>query len=210
MTIESVLRNAWKAFHPTQPAPLGWLTHTAAQIQAYLSDQQPLPQPPAVAPTDPSAQLRRHIWHVLRDAVSEHDIDVDAANRVLHAVDLPLLPRRWQVRLALPILLEVTATSREDAFDTAEAVVDTALTGAGLDVHIEWDGRARDDAIPGELDPTAAHHPHRLVTGDLIPTESRASLLAVATPANPTAASPHRWPGWRPPKPTPPSGGQRR
>ncbi|MEH0933992.1 hypothetical protein [Micromonospora psammae] len=117
-----------------------------------------MPQPPAVAPTDPSAQLRRHIWHALRDAVSEHDIDVDAANRVLHAVDLPQMPRRWQVRLALPILLRVTATSREDAFDTAEAAVGTALTGADLDVRINRDGRERRQ--PGELDPTAARGPY--------------------------------------------------
>ncbi|MDH6466070.1 hypothetical protein M2302_006276 [Micromonospora sp. A200] len=161
-TLESVLRNAWDAFHPTQPAPLGWLTHTATQIQAYLHEHQPVPQPqpPAIELTDPSAQLGAHVWSALRDAVAEHDIDVDAANRVLHAVDLPLLPRRWQVRLALPILIEVTATSREDAFDTAEAAVETALTGAELDVHFEWDGRERDDANPGDLDPTAAEHPY--------------------------------------------------
>ncbi|MBM0255760.1 hypothetical protein [Micromonospora sp. 4G55] len=160
-TLESVLRHAWDAFHPTQPAPLGWLTHTAAQVQAYVRDHQPVaPQPPAVELTDPSTRLGAHVWSALRDAVAEHDIDVDAANRVLHAVDLPLLPRRWQVRLTLPILIEVTATSRENAFDTAEAAVETTLTGADLDVHIEWDGRERDDANPGDLDPTTAEHPY--------------------------------------------------
>ncbi|MBM0257905.1 hypothetical protein [Micromonospora sp. 4G55] len=108
----------------------------------------------------PVDAARAHVWSALRDAVAEHDIDVDAANRVLHAVDLPLLPRRWQVRLTLPILIEVTATSRENAFDTAEAAVETTLTGADLDVHIEWDGRERDDANPGDLDPTTAEHPY--------------------------------------------------
>ncbi|MEV0810947.1 hypothetical protein [Micromonospora sp. NPDC050200] len=160
--LESVLRNTWDAFHPAQPAPLGWLTHTATQIQAYLRDHHAMPQPlpPAAAPADPSAQFRNHVWHALRDAVSEHDIDIDAANRVLHAVDLPPLPRRWQVRLTLPILIEVTATSREEAFDTAEAAVETALTGADLDARFEWDGSEHDDASPGDLDPTAAEHLH--------------------------------------------------
>ncbi|MBM0260109.1 hypothetical protein [Micromonospora sp. 4G55] len=59
-------------------------------------------------------------------------------------------------RLTLPVLVEVIATSREGAFDTAEAAVETALTGAELDVRFEWDGSERDDADPGDLDTTAA------------------------------------------------------
>ncbi|MEV0810592.1 hypothetical protein [Micromonospora sp. NPDC050200] len=39
--------------------------------------------------------------------------------------------------LLLPILIEVTATNREDAIETAEAAVETALTGAELEVRIE-------------------------------------------------------------------------
>ncbi|MFG1833885.1 hypothetical protein [Micromonospora chersina] len=158
--LESVLRHAWDAFHPGQPAPLGWLTHTTTQIQAYLDDHHtdPQTQPPAV-PAESLPQLRSRVWHALRDAVLSHDIDVDAANHVLDAVDLPTLPRRWQVRLTLTVVTEVTATCREDAFDTAETAVETALTDAELQARIDWDGRERDNADPGELDVTAAEYP---------------------------------------------------
>ncbi|MFG3302927.1 hypothetical protein [Micromonospora chersina] len=152
-TLESVLGDAWSLFHPGQPAPLGWLTHTTAQIRAHLSDQHtPQPQPPN-ADTDSLAYFRREVWRSLREAASTHDIDADAADRVLSALDLPALPRRWQVRLTLPILIEVTATGREDAFDTAEAAAETALTAAEVGARIEWGGSERDDADPGDLDP---------------------------------------------------------
>ncbi|MGW3807927.1 hypothetical protein [Micromonospora sp. NPDC005113] len=157
-TLEAVLRDAWNAFQPHQPAPLGWLTHTTTQIHAYLRDHTSppaAPQPPASNEADPLAHFRRQVWQALRDATSEHDVDVDAADRVLHALDLPGLPRRWQVRLTLPITVEVTAPSREDAFDTAENLVETTLTGSGHDTHIDWDRHARDDATPGEHDSTA-------------------------------------------------------
>ncbi|OKI45477.1 hypothetical protein [Micromonospora sp. CB01531] len=159
-TLEFVLRHAWDAFHPGQPAPLGWLTHTTTQIQAYVDEHHtdPQTQPPTV-PAESLPQLRSRVWHALRDAVISHDIDVDAANHILDAVDLPLLPRRWQVRLTLTVVTEVTATCREDAFDTAETAVETALTGAELEARIEWDGRERDNADPGELDTTAAEYP---------------------------------------------------
>ncbi|PSK63098.1 hypothetical protein B0E53_04967 [Micromonospora sp. MH33] len=163
-TLESVLRSAWDAFHPDQPAPLGWLTHTTTQIQAHLREHhpvaQPQSQPSADQPVDLVAQFRSHLWHALREAVSEHDIDIDAANRVLEALDMPLLPRRWQVRLALPILMDVTAATRDEAFDTAEAAVETALTSAELEARIEWDDRVRDDADPGDFDPAAADRPN--------------------------------------------------
>lgn len=157
-SLESVLHNAWNAFHPGQAAPLGWLTHTTTQIQAYLRDHHTHPQRPTEG-TDSTAQFRSDVWHALRDAVSEHDIDIDAANRILDAVDMPLLPRRWQVRLTLSVLTEVTAGSSDDAFDTAEAAVETALTGAEPEARIEWNGSERDNADPGDFDPTAPEHP---------------------------------------------------
>ncbi|MEV0157709.1 hypothetical protein AB0H57_28860 [Micromonospora sp. NPDC050686] len=157
-TLESVLHNAWDAFHPGQPAPLGWLTHTSTQIQAYLRDHHTCPQRPTEA-TESTAQFRNQVWHALRDAVGEHDIDVDAANKILDAVGLPLLPRRWQVRLTLSVLAEVTAASSEDAFDTAEAAVEAALAGAELEARIEWNGSERDNADPGDFDPAAPGHP---------------------------------------------------
>ncbi|MEV0811208.1 hypothetical protein [Micromonospora sp. NPDC050200] len=158
-TLESVLRDAWNAFQPHQPTPLGWVTHTTTQIHAYLRDHTsplPPPQPAASGDADSLAHFRRQVWQALRDAASEHDIDIDAADRVLHALDLPGLPRRWQVRLTLPITVEVTAPSSEDAFDTAEAAIETALTASGHDTHIDWDRHAREDATPGEHDTAAA------------------------------------------------------
>ncbi|MEV0726895.1 hypothetical protein AB0I37_29500 [Micromonospora purpureochromogenes] len=153
-TLESVLRNAWATFHPTQPAPLGWLTHTTAQIQTYLREHPtaPLPHSSTGGDAEELARWRREVWQALREAAATHDIDVDTADRILHAVGLPGLPRRWQVRLTLPVLVEVTATSREDAFDTAETAVETACTDADLEARFEWDGNERDDARPGDLD----------------------------------------------------------
>ncbi|OKI45725.1 hypothetical protein [Micromonospora sp. CB01531] len=118
--LESVLRDAWNAFQPGQPTPLGWLTHTAARIHDYLGAHQPAPAPPAPRPAidEQAAELRRQVWQTLRDAASDHDIAPDAADRILHAFELPGLPRRWQVRLTLPLTIEVTATNREDALDT--------------------------------------------------------------------------------------------
>ncbi|MCP3785251.1 hypothetical protein NLX85_17945 [Micromonospora sp. A3M-1-15] len=153
-TLESVLLDAWNMFHPGQPAPLGWLTHTTAQIHAHLHSPHTPPQAqPHTADPYALARFRREVWRSLREAASTHDIDADAADRVLSALDLPALPRRWQVRLTLPILIEVTATGREDAFDTAEAAAETALNAAEVGARIEWDGSERDDADPGDLDP---------------------------------------------------------
>jgi hypothetical protein len=157
-TLESVLRRSWEAFHPSQPAPLGWLTHTTSQVMTYLRDvTTPPPRRDAAGCADGLTRFRQHVREALADAVSQDDIDIDAATAILEELDLPLLPRRWQVRLALPLLIEVTATSREDAFDTAEAAIETAL--ADLTVSIEWDGHGRDDATAGELD-TDSPLPH--------------------------------------------------
>lgn len=156
-SLESVLRDAWDAFHPGQPAPLGWLTHTASRIHDHLATHQPAPTPPAPPPAagEQTAALRRRVWHTLRDAASDHDIAPDAADRLLHALDLPGLPRRWHVRLTLPLTIDVTATNREDAFDTAEDLIDTALAASGHDSRIDWPASARDDATPGDVDPAA-------------------------------------------------------
>ena len=153
--LETILRTSWETFHPGQQAPLGWLTHTTAQIHAHLHHQHtpPQAQPPA-ADTYALAHFRREVWRSLREAASTHDMDADAADRVLSALDLPALPRRWQVRLTLSVLLEVTATGHEDAFDAAEAAVETALTAAEVGARFEWDGSERDGADPGDVDPT--------------------------------------------------------
>ncbi len=156
-SLESVLRDAWDAFHPGQPAPLGWLTHTAARIHDHLRPQQPAPAAtaPLAAIDEQFAALRRRVWQTLRDAAADDVIDPDVVDQILHTLDLPGLPRRWQVRLTLPLTIEVTATSRDDAVEAAEDAIDAALTGTGHDTYLDWDNTARDDATPGALDTTA-------------------------------------------------------
>ncbi|WJK33147.1 hypothetical protein [Solwaraspora sp. WMMA2065] len=160
--LESVLRDAWDAFHPGQPAPLGWLTHTATRIHDYLDAHPPVPAPPAAPPTtvtEQAAGLRRQVWRTLRDAATDDDIDPDAADRILDILDLPGLPRHWQVRLTLPVTIDVTATDPDSAFDTAESVIDAALNASGHGSHIDWAAAGRDDATPGDPDPTADEPP---------------------------------------------------
>ncbi len=159
-SLETVLRDAWDAFHPGHPAPLGWLTHTAARIHDHLGAQQPTPAATATPapPDEQAAALRRRVWQTLRDAAADHAIDPDVVDQILHTLDLPGLPRRWQVRLTLPLTIEVTATGREDAFDTAEDVIDGALNASDHDSHIDWTASTRDDATPGDVD-TAADLP---------------------------------------------------
>lgn len=150
-SLEAVLRDAWDAFHPGQPAPLGWLTHTAARIHEHLRAQS-TPAVTAALPTvdEQSAALRRRVWQALRDAAADDAIDPDAAEGILHTLELPGLPRRWQIRLTLPLTIEVTATSPDDAVEAAEDAIDAALTGTYLD----WDHTIRDDATPGAVDTT--------------------------------------------------------
>ncbi|ROO63004.1 hypothetical protein EDC02_5013 [Micromonospora sp. Llam0] len=160
--LESVLRDAWDAFHPGQPAPLGWLTHTATRIHDYLGAHQPAPASPAAPPptvNEQAAGLRRQLWHTLRDAVGDDDINPDAATRILQILDLPGLPRHWQVRLTLPLTIGVTATDPDGAFDTAESIIDAALNASDHGSHIVWSAYGRDDAIPGDVDPAAADDP---------------------------------------------------
>ncbi|RKN46165.1 hypothetical protein [Micromonospora endolithica] len=154
-SLETVLRDAWDAFHPGQPAPLGWLTHTTDRIHDHLrTPQQSAPTAPPVAIDGRSVALRRQVWQTLRDAAAEHDIAPDAADRILHALDLPGLLRRWQVRLTVPVTVEVTATSRDDAVEAAEDAIDAALSGTDHDTHLDWDNTARDNATPGDIDTT--------------------------------------------------------
>ncbi|SCG38014.1 hypothetical protein [Micromonospora coxensis] len=154
-TVESVLRAAWEAFHPGQPTPLGWLTHTTARIHDHLHAQHtaPVPSAPPTPAGDEVARLRRQVWQTLHDVTAEHDIDPDAADRILHSLDLPGLPRRWQVHVTVPLTITVTATSRDEAVDAAEDVIDTALDGT--DTYLNWNRADRQDTTPGDLDTTA-------------------------------------------------------
>ncbi|MFG1892249.1 hypothetical protein ACGFIR_30835 [Micromonospora sp. NPDC049051] len=51
-------------------------------------------------------------------------------------------------------MIEVTATSQDDAVEAAEAAIDAALTGTSHDIDLDWDNATRDDATPGDIDTT--------------------------------------------------------
>ncbi|MBM0226142.1 hypothetical protein [Micromonospora sp. ATA51] len=151
-TLEAVLRTSWEAFHPGQQAPLGWLTHTTTQVLSHLRHAHTSTPPTSDTARHPDAleQFHRQLREALVDAVCTEQVSIDVANTLLDVLDLPLLPRRWQVRLTLPLLIDLTATTREDAFTTAENTIEAAL--ADLSTHIEWDGQEGYEAIGGELD----------------------------------------------------------
>ncbi|MCI4066177.1 hypothetical protein MRQ36_27960 [Micromonospora sp. R77] len=147
-TLDSILRTSWETFHAGQQAPLGWVTHTTAQIRSHLLPTH-TPADTALHP-DPIDRFHHHLREALADAVRSAQISIDAANSLLEVLDLPLLPRRWQVRLRLPVLIDVTATTREDAFTRAENTIDAALDT--LPATIEWDGQEHYEAVGGDLD----------------------------------------------------------
>jgi hypothetical protein len=103
------------------------------------------------------ARLCRLIGEQFAEAVNTDQVDIDTANGMLEAFGLPELPRRWQVRIRLPLTCEVTATTEIDAFDAATDAVDHALraTVAGADIDIEIDGRDDLQATPGAVDTDA-------------------------------------------------------
>ncbi|MGC5022796.1 hypothetical protein [Micromonospora sp. DT47] len=151
-TLEAVLRTSWEAFHPGQQAPLGWLTHTTTQVLSHLRGTHTSTPPPPDTARHPDAleRFHRQVREALADAVCQEQVSIDVANTLLDVLDLPLLPRRWQVRLTLPLLIDITATTREDAFTHAENTIEAAL--ADLPTQIEWDGQDGYEALGGDLD----------------------------------------------------------
>ncbi|MBQ0905478.1 hypothetical protein [Micromonospora sp. U21] len=178
--LETILRTSWEAFHPGQQAPLGWLTHTTAQILSHLRQAQTCTPSDNAHPDAPN-RFYRQVREALADAVHTKHVSIDAANSLLEVLDLPLLPRRWQVRLTLPLLIDVTATTREDAFTRAENTIEDAL--ADLPASIEWDGQEGYEALGGDLD---ADEPLRYNRPELADSFSVASY-ATADPADGTA-----------------------
>ncbi len=116
---------------------------------------------PAVADRDGAqlqlARLCRLIGEQFADAVTAGRVDIDTANGMLEAFGLPELPRRWQVRIRLPLVCQVTATSDVDAFDAAADSIEQAIhaTVAGALIDIEVDGRDDLQATPGAVDTDA-------------------------------------------------------
>jgi hypothetical protein len=116
---------------------------------------------PAVADPDGAelqlARLCRLIGEQFAGTVTAGRVDIDTANGMLEAFGLPELPRRWQVRIRLPLVCEVTATSDIDAFDAAAGTVEQAIqaTVAGALIDIEVDGRDDLQATPGAVDTDA-------------------------------------------------------
>ena len=116
---------------------------------------------PAVADPDGAqrqlARLCRLIGEQFADAVNAGRLDIDTANGMLEVFGLPELPRRWQVRIRLPLACEVTAVTELDAFDAAADSVEQAIqaTVAGALIDIEVDGRDDLQATPGAVDAEA-------------------------------------------------------
>ncbi len=105
-------------------------------------------------------QLRRlHllIGEQLAATVTDERLDIDVANGMLEVFGMPGLPRRWRVRISLPMVCEVTAASELDAFDAAAEAIENAVhatvTGAAID--IDFDGREDVHARSGEVDTEA-------------------------------------------------------
>ena len=106
------------------------------------------------------AQLRR--LHILvgdqfAAAVTDDRLDIDVANGMLEVFGMPGLPRRWRVRIGLPMVCGVTAASELDAFDAAAEAIENAVHGtvAGAAIAIDFDGREDLPALPGEIDTEA-------------------------------------------------------
>ncbi|TDC65088.1 hypothetical protein E1258_06590 [Micromonospora sp. KC207] len=140
------------AIYPSKPDPMGWRTNTPSQVQSYPRGTHTALQMGAAA-SDVLTQCRHQVRQALLDAVSDRHVDVHTANTLLRILDLPLLPHRWQARLVLPLLIEVTASTRKDAFQAAEAAAEAAVN-AELAGRIEWDECERESAEPGGFDPT--------------------------------------------------------
>lgn len=102
-------------------------------------------------------RLRRLIGEQFAAEVNEGHLAIDVANGMLDVFGMPELPRRWQVRLGLPMVCEVAAARAVDAFDAAAAVIERALraTVAGAFIDIEFDGREDLHATPGDVDADA-------------------------------------------------------
>lgn len=142
---------------------------------------QPAPGLSAPATDRELRRLRRLIREQLADAVTEERLDIDHANGIPDAIGLPNLTRVWKVRVALPFVCEVTAASDAAAFDAAENAIEAALAHAGIPVDIDWEGRERDEALPGDID----HHGR--LTDDTDEAQSRTA--EPPSPRSPVAPS---------------------
>ncbi len=159
-TLQAVLVASWQSFCGSAAPPAGLIGHLAAAIDAYLQqsinrareDAAVVARREAYATQAILDRLSRRIREQLAGAVTEEHLDVELANAILAYCGLPMLARRWQVRIGLPFVLEVSAASEEEAFETAEEAISNALRDDS-GIEIDWDGREHDQATPGDLDP---------------------------------------------------------
>ena len=102
-------------------------------------------------------RLRRLISEHFAAAVTDHRLDIDLATEMLDVFGLPALPRRWRVRLSLPLICEVTAANAADAFDAAAEAIENAVRAsvASAAIDIDFDGREDLHATPGDVDTDA-------------------------------------------------------
>ena len=90
-------------------------------------------------------------------AVTDERLDIDVANGMLAVFGMPGLPRRWRVRIGLPMVCEVTAASSDEAFDAAAEAIESAVHATVTDaaIDIDFDGRENLHAMSSEVDTEA-------------------------------------------------------
>lgn len=102
-------------------------------------------------------RLQLRIGEQFAAAVTDDRLNIDVANGMLEAFGMPPLPRRLRVHTCVPMICDVTAATRDDAFDAAAEAVENAVhaTDAGAGIDIAFDTREDLHATPGEVDTEA-------------------------------------------------------
>lgn len=83
------------------------------------------------------AALRKRVHEQLTGAAYSGDLDMDVANNILAAVDLPLLPRRWTVALTVTVTCTVTAGTDDDAVEHAKDLLEPLLEAMTADTDFD-------------------------------------------------------------------------
>jgi hypothetical protein len=113
----------------------------------------------AAGPSTELQRLRHLIREQLADAVSADHLDPEVANGMLHVFGLAELPRRWTVRIGLTFVVEITAGTSHEAYDTAEDAIAHAVTNADCPIDVDFDSRVEVHATAQGVDHDALDTP---------------------------------------------------